>query len=323
MTEISWWWDGHTTGDAAVNAPYDMDQWATTYKLIYTADPSNQGVIGGTLGSLAVAATSTSTISVSSGVAIVNGRLYYNDDPIILTVNGDSSYWIIGLVSDSRLQTVRIFHRGGYLDKASALASLVHLSYCWEIPLAVVFVASTGIISTVHDQRLFVLRPEKNREFIPAVGCLNYTDTVDIVENDIRGYPIEDNHYVLSYGNLIVPNNFWKLLSVKAVVVPAASGNIYSRTYIEYGSFNNADEEYNNRLQSMGFETTAVVANYVNLINTTFPLDDLKRGLGGVSDFLTLTFVRDSISVPGGGTLDTLSSTVYFSGWIVEYAVLF
>lgn len=322
MTETSWWWNGHTTGDAAVNAPYTMDQWATIYDIMFIADPENQGVIGGTLDSLEVTSISASFVSIGAGAAIVNGKLYYNDAPISLGISGASVYCLIGLAVDTNAQTVRAFQRGGYTDQSTALLSLIHDTTYWEIPLAVVFTTSSGTVSSIDDLRLFAIRPQKRNEFIPATGCFNYTDTTDVIAYDARGYPMEDNHLFYCYGNMIVPNNYWKMLTVKAVLISANAGNLYSQLYVEYGSLNDATEAYNKHLSSTGWEVTAVSAGFVENVNETQEINNLKSGTDEISDFLSFTFARDSISTPGGA-LDTITGTVYFCGFLVEYMTLF
>lgn len=317
MTETSWWWDGHATGDSITNTPYDMDQWATIQKMLFTPDPNNQGVIGGTLDSLAITASSASVITVDSGAAIVNGRLYHNDSQVSFNISGAVMYWIVGLLADVNVHTVRAFARGGYADSATALASLAHFTDYWEIPLAIVLTDSTGVIASIDDRRLFVQRPEVSSEFVPVTGGYDTTVPTDLFVADKRGMVMPDAHYVYGYGHFIVPKNFWKLLTVKPIVIPVISGNVYAKTSISYGSFH-VNEAYNTRVNSTGFTTTSVIANYANILHVTLPLNDLKSGLGTISDFMSLTTVRNAAEAA-----DTVNNSIYLSGWLVEYAVLF
>lgn len=160
MAESSLPWGGTSVGDATI-APYDDDEFSDMWALLMIHDRTEEGVLFTThptySGLLGITTPGGATVSVASGAAFVDGKLYLNTATVSNTVSGASVYWFVGLRKDFGAQTVRVFVRGTYLSRAAALASVVQTdSVMWEIPLAVVLTSAAGNVSVIYDERRLV-----------------------------------------------------------------------------------------------------------------------------------------------------------------------
>lgn len=89
MTERSWLWDGNSTGDASL-APYAKDafnRWFASPQSLNSSD--RVYILPGYLNDLQVEpihGTAYSTVAVQTGVAIFNNYIYYNTEPLYISI---------------------------------------------------------------------------------------------------------------------------------------------------------------------------------------------------------------------------------------------
>lgn len=152
MTEKSFFWGGSTVGD---HGPYSDDQFSDLLRELFQDVLSLEGVLPGKLGELLVTAPSDTTVRISSGSAIVDGKIYVNSESVNLSVDLPASgfnYYTVVLDKDFTSQTVRLAILGPNTSTYPEVTQV--LGVTWEIALARVKVPSTGG-TTVTDVRNF------------------------------------------------------------------------------------------------------------------------------------------------------------------------
>lgn len=159
MTQLSLPWEGVSPGDAGA---YSSAQWAQGWRYLMglAAHRPNVGVMlgsgdGGVEG-LHVQATNpaSANIEVTTGSALVNGRLFINDATETLTVGANSSgnprIDTVILRADFTAQTVRLILKAGTPAISPTPPALTQVAnVLWEIPLADVAVADSFL--TIAD----------------------------------------------------------------------------------------------------------------------------------------------------------------------------
>lgn len=161
MVEKSFYWDGTTVGDALVLAPYSVNEFHGIWNKQFSR-ANNQGVFQDILNELEVTTIGTTSVSVSTGHALVVGWFYESDAseavPIPTPVTNPRIDRIVVRKSQAT-QTVRITRVAG-TEAASpsppALSQDEALN--WDIPLAQARIETTGVI-TVTDEREFIISP--------------------------------------------------------------------------------------------------------------------------------------------------------------------
>lgn len=163
MTQYSMVWGGTVTGDAAAvayGAPYSDDEFSDMLAMLFTYDRTAQGVINtaraGYTGMLAVTNPAGVTIRVATGIAMVDGKLYFNDanvDNVIVAPGAGTNYYRIVLQKTFAAQTVRVAMLGPSLVSTPALTQVD--GTIWEISLAGIQITSAGAI-TVTDERDYI-----------------------------------------------------------------------------------------------------------------------------------------------------------------------
>lgn len=154
MTERSLFWDGAVLGDCG---PYVSAQFHDQMLRSVTGCTGDRGVLLGWLDSLLVTGAS-SPVSIATGAAVVYGTFFESDAAETVSIDtplaGLSRYDVIVVRRDVSLQTVRI---GKVVGTASGgtptVPSLTQdVAGIYEIPLANVLIADTGVI-TITDAR--------------------------------------------------------------------------------------------------------------------------------------------------------------------------
>jgi hypothetical protein len=155
MTEKSYPWDGIVTGDAVL-APYDDDTWSDIWRKLFTKDRSLEGVIYGVLNNLLVSGA-TSPITVATGAAMVDGKVYDNDTAVTLIIPTPSIGTRIDFIVLRKrwaTQTVRITRIAGVEGGGSPAITQLD-GNIWDIPLAQVIITTAGAI-TIADFRSYL-----------------------------------------------------------------------------------------------------------------------------------------------------------------------
>ena len=141
--------------------------------------------------------------------------------------------------------------------------------------------------------------------FVPAKTAKAHPSTF-VAQESTQGVVMADGITTYSYFNFQVPVDFVSGMTIKAVVVPGASGDMYS--YIQ-GWYAAVGESATG---THSFVTTpaaiAVTGSYINEI-CSVSLPSASAG-----DYVQMEFVRN-----GGQASDTVNAIVYIVGIIVEY----
>lgn len=166
MTQVSYPWDGLTVGDAVI-ALYSSQEFARDwFQLAFVYDRTAEGVIdtgfGGLTGGLIVAA-GAGVVTVNTGAAIVDGRVYKNDAQITLTPDNTPSTRVdrVILRCDQTAQTVRAVILKGVDGSGtpSALTQNTAAGGTWEISLAKFTVTPGPTIGAVTSEARAIRTP--------------------------------------------------------------------------------------------------------------------------------------------------------------------
>jgi hypothetical protein len=165
MTERSWLWGGTTIGDAALpepyGAPYNDDMFSDLYAMLFTRDRASQGVIvtdnPSYSGLLQVTHSGGTTLSVASGIAMVDGKIFASDAAVTFNTSGNGTYYVVARKTWN-VQTVRL----------ALVTSVVQLDgVTWDLPLATIVVS--GATHTITDTRGYAISGS-SPQFLKRVG---------------------------------------------------------------------------------------------------------------------------------------------------------
>lgn len=141
------------------------------------------------------------------------------------------------------------------------------------------------------------------KKFIPPV----YTNGAGWTINSHAGVKLADAASKSAYAEFRVPGDFYANGTLKGVIIPAASGNIYFVIYTDYASNNEPNQAHS---QNSGVGTETVVMNWVEVLSTR-PVTLTALSVG---DYVGCWFNRVATNV-----LDTVEADVLFLGFLFEY----
>lgn len=141
--------------------------------------------------------------------------------------------------------------------------------------------------------------------FVPALAGWN--DPNELLNINPLGIELVDNAGTIVYGHFLVPNNFIASLTVKIIVRPDQSGNIYGKLNAWWAS---CGEDYTTHSNSPAYEAIAVTGPDVN--NCIY---STSLGSAVVGDIVSMTFTRLA-----SNALDTINDTAWCPGFLVEYS---
>ena len=258
MAETSLPWGGTATGDAGA---YSDDNWSDAWGSLFTYDRTVQGVVNtarvGYTGLLEVTNPSTSVIRVASGIALVDGKIYYNtaniDETLDVPLTG-TNYFTVVLKKDFAAQTVRvdIKEAAGNSDGGASTAVGVPVvtqtdGTTWEISLATVTTA-VGPVVTITDTRTYILDRDdsistdqiqdeavtaakidnRTRAFLvqsPTAYDMNGAATIDragwatyAYNIGAAGWPLGNAVDTRVFGNFYVPSDFASGMTITMIV---------------------------------------------------------------------------------------------------------
>lgn len=183
MSELSSPWDNTSPGDAGA---YSATEWQAFQKRVFGtgANKANRGVIRNVDDDLAVEPTSpaSTSVTVGSGSAILQGIWYYNDADVSVSVAANSSgstrIDVIVLEADYVAQTVRVAIEQG--TPGAGIPSLTQtVGTLYQIPLAYLTLAngfSSIAAADITDMREYINIPS-------AVGIDVTNDSAIVLEN--------------------------------------------------------------------------------------------------------------------------------------------
>lgn len=149
MAETSYYWGGTTTGDAGT---YSDDNFSDVFRYLFQKDRTIEGVIYGPLSDLLPSVLGT-TLSIASGIAMVDGKVYYNSASVNHSLSvpaTGTNYYRLVLRKDFNLQTVRQVLLGPSLVSYPSVTQ--NDGTTWEISLAKVTVTSTSVVTLTDDR---------------------------------------------------------------------------------------------------------------------------------------------------------------------------
>jgi hypothetical protein len=128
---------------------------------ILTRDRTTDGVVSsarvGLEGKLAVSSYNNSTVTIDTGIAIVDGKIYSSDAQISFNFPGNSTYYVV-LRKTWATQQVRM----------AMTTSIVQIDgVSWDLPICA-FVRVGGVITQRLDLRNFIGFPE--RKYVPYLA---------------------------------------------------------------------------------------------------------------------------------------------------------
>ncbi len=312
MSEVSYFWNGLSQGDAYRNSPYNTDTMALLEGVHSLQFGDKAGVIGGYANNLAVTASAWQA-SLNTGAAIVNGRIYISNASVVFPLSV-SGVWLIGLRYDVAGQTIRAVAKGPYNSELAATYAIVQSSSIWEMPLATVNIQLPLGTPIVADKRAYVLRRATERIFIQSVSGYNVTDGTGIVRNSDLGVTLPNNKNAYAFGSILVSEKFLKSTSTATLygvgkTTLTLAEDVYVTNLVNYGVIGGAYNTYTNGAPALG-----VVSLYLDTF-TIVSTDVLANMTPGAN--LLLRFQRDATNVN-----DTLNSSLYFSGWFLDYSII-
>lgn len=317
MGETSQPWDGVLLGDA-VRAKYDATEWDDQYEDMLNSDV-NRGILPNR-GNELVGSPGVNQFRVASGAALVKGKWYRNTASVnFAPASASVGHWrrdrlvlsstwvnINSAARDPAVQvgqTIRLIRLVNPVEDVPAPAITQNDGVLWEIPLFQIQVTEAGVVTVYADDREGI--KGTRQFFVPCVGSCNKTDNLlSKIEGDY-GWILIDSKLCDGYGFSIVPNDFVAGMTVKAVVVPSANGNIYGILGTGYGQCAESHEQHAN---DSGYSAVAVTQDNNNCIQQVSLVNAAK------GDILRITYRRDAVDA-----LDTVDADVACTGFIVEY----
>jgi hypothetical protein len=187
MTQRSWYWGGTSLGDAALPAPYGApytdDMFSDVFAMLLSMDRTTQGVVPsertGFDGLLEVTNPTGTTISVDTGIALVDGKVFASDANESFTTSGDGTYYAVVRKSWAA-QTARL----------ALVTSVVQTDgVTWDLPLATIVVS--GGTHTVTDTRVFL---GGGPTIIRKAGSTVYYPTRVLIQHGLSAYVNESSN---------------------------------------------------------------------------------------------------------------------------------
>lgn len=322
MAQTSFGWPGDSgAGGVGDCGPYQANAFTDWLEKLLCSDSTTECVIPNSGNELAVTGTAT-PLSVNTGAAFVNGKPYNNSAAVSLAIStpvGATRIDRVILRVDYALQTVRLALLPG-AEGGAAPALTQTDGTTWEVSLAQVSI-TTGGVCTVTDERQFLhfnTDVETNMmeaEAVTAAKIANRTRTflvppsVDVVgagsgQGSALGILMTDAVTSVMTGMFRVPPDFVSSMTIKAVVEPAAAGNVYS-----------SNTEYHRAAgEAYSTHTSAVASAAVAITQVVCEIQTLTLSDVAVGDYFTLQYVRT-----GGDGLDSINDSVGFLGWLISY----
>lgn len=179
-----------------------------------------------------------------------------------------------------------------------------HRKELWPLLLAVALAIAVGVVFAIA---MFGPRPITNRTrtfFVPVVAGYDDTASAALTNFDFHGLELVDDHECWAWGWWQVPDGFVSDLTIQAVVIAYANGNVYSENRTRYGK---CGELHNLYTANTGLAAEACVVNENACVALT--------ALAGaeVGDILRITYTRLA-----GNDLDSINDHAKVAGWIVQ-----
>lgn len=338
MSELSGFFttSGSPSGDQ--QASYTQAQLAIAHKIM-AACSNFEGIAPSFLNELSVTATGANTVTMAEGGAMVDGLWYYNDSPQNINIPSAAA----GLTRIDRI--VLRADWGGFNVSAHRIAGTDHANptppaitqtsgTTYDILCVQVEVDDAGNC-TVTGEKTFAAAPVDGVTLEESGGSLRIKDsgiTAAKIANDAvttakianrtrklfvpaipygtavaggSGVNFADASSDNALGVFAVPSDFASNMTVKGVVWAGGTGNAVLNNAASYGAAGQAKDTHSAAL------VTQVTALTVNLLTEVLTLTLADAAAG---DYVRMSFGRS-----GTHGSDTISASIFFYGWLVEY----
>lgn len=308
----------------AGNSGASEPTWPTYYGEIIVDNAATWECVGPS--SLIPYESAVNMLSVSPGCAIVDGTHYQNDEVVDITIPSTSGGGIVRIdkivlrkTYALGTQTVRLFRIAGGEETATCSTAVGdpaitqdrnRLTY-WDISICSVCVNNTGDLEIIDLREWVDL--ELKTEFVPALEAYNITDSTAIDPTFTMG-----GTYGVCWGwnfnsaklcrasSICRVHNMVSLGLLTTIWLPDNTGDLYLLHVCNYGA---CDESYTVHEDEDGYSVITMANVQYNNCVGDLKLVDLMD-----DDILRLQVRRDSTN-----PLDTINTTVYFSGFLVSY----
>lgn len=157
MSETSIPWPGIYPGDAG---PYTTPNWSKVWAAMSgAAKLAEQGVFLGQANELNITAIAAPTVTIGTGLAMVDGTWYYTDTGVGLTIPVTAAQPRIDRIvlrKDFTLQTIRITRIAGVENATPAVPGLTqNAGVTWDLPLWQIY-CNIAAVSKHVDERRFI-----------------------------------------------------------------------------------------------------------------------------------------------------------------------
>lgn len=342
MTENSYYFPGTTIGDAG---PYGA---ATTYKVFAQLARAGNAESLAALYDMGVfyavanqlePTINGANIDVDTGASLIDGAYHENDATVSvpITASGVGVERIDLIVVRKNYQTAVTYTPAGGAPTVPPQTSRITVirgaeagtpvapsvtqdttrTTYWDIPLATVQVNNAGALSNLTDLREYVDAETKQMWVMPG-GGRDESVAADLVSG---GGTSGDNHFLMltdgntcrGMGTFIVPQDFISGMTVTAVVVALANGDVavlQQETKVRYSQ---CDEAYATHTDCVA-ACAVGVSTYTLTSGQRECIAEITMASPTVGDMAILEFNRQ-----GGNAADTVNAVVGLHGWIVEY----
>lgn len=328
LTERSYWWSTGTTNDGSTTfTQADLSEVGR----ILGACNGSVGVARGYLNLFAATIPGANNVQIDTGAAVVDGKPYSNlgaGNIAIPSAVGGGNTRIDRIVAradwaNHQVRLTRIAGTDAASPSAPAITQTPGTTY--DILLWQVTVNTTGVVTVTLDERTFA-QPGTNEIntaaiqdsavtaikianrtrtlYVPATNGVDGTTGVVPVYGDDRGFTLVDNHSSQIWGSFVVPKDYASGMTVQAILVAYATGNIYHVLQFDAGA---AGANYN-ATPAAGALAAQAATITKNLLSTAVAVTP------AVDDIVRLLYTRDATNV-----LDTVNASVGIIGFVVTY----
>jgi hypothetical protein len=326
-------------GDETLNptyvdaGPYAGDEWAELFRRLFTTDQqATQGVFRNVDNELIPANPATRTVTIGTGMGIVNGHVLINDASVSIGVDAgaarDDSLVMLENNTNTAISAgaATNYNTEGNVDIPPYSARLAvvkddaanfsQTNTLWMTRLAT-FTTGAGALTSFTDVRDYcefasevvaAMIPNRTRYvFMPATYGYNTTAGSDLSRSlgAFGGWDMPDGDTATIIGHFSVPADYASGLSVEAVVIPEGSGNLSCQMFADYGQ---CGEQYNIHSDATGSSVEAVVST------DWYCVQSLALANEAIADMVYIQFTRY-----GGAAADTVGADVNGIGFLVTY----
>jgi len=256
------------------------------------------------------------TLQIDTGAALVGGIFFGNDTAVTLTVPNNRTNDLIVVRQNYTNATYvppasvdadeEVPPDTARITRVTALVNDATLTTYWDIPLMDFTTGGAGAVTLNEDTRVYV---DAETKILWCEAISGYdADASAYIYYGSKGLPMADNADSQAHGSFVVPNDFISDMIVDAVIVPAATGDIYGLNTAIYGACTELRQTHASYSGGAAWTAVAVTVNRNNCIHT------ISMTNANVGDIVNMTYDRD-----GDDALDTVGAICYIPGWYIEY----